>query len=179
MSTLSAATSGYSSKDTTLGYLDQSEQAQAASQSVARQANTANASLIGAAGSQENIYAISYSQAPKDPNNGNTVVHNLKFDQHAQGNNDQVYRTQSDIPAAFRNQRGFQSVGQAQASAPTSFASATYSAAAAQSTMAALPASNTHTVAAVGSGSYNAYGNQGLTVTTPGTNGSLTYGLSA
>ena len=178
-SSLSSTAQAYSDQNGAYFYTNETEQAGAASQAMIRTANLSNASKAGVASSQENIYVSTYSGPPEDPNNGNTDVHKFKFDPNAQGDNDKIYTSMSDVPPGLRAKRFGSSMGR-----PTStkFHTAQMSAAVASSTVTdALNATvQSHPVSAV-SGSASgpaASGSQGASVSVPGANGAYTYGLS-
>lgn len=187
-STASAAYSSYSSKDTTLTYVDQSDQISAASMTIRRTANLANVSKEGAANGQENINLPTYSQALEDPNNGNTIVHKVKFDPNAQGTNDQIYTSINDVPGYLRGMGGFNSGLTTAPANPTVFATPTLSQAVASSSVADVSNTNattmtyhpvTHTTDSTVASGPAAAGTQGSTTVPPtGTNGNHTYSLT-
>lgn len=182
----SSAAAAYSSKDTTTMYVDQSEQVGAAAMTIQRTANLANTSMEGAASGQTNIYIPTYSGPLADPNNGNTAVHKYKFDPNAQGTNDQIYTSINDVPPGMRGFGGFNSGIRAAAANPSTFATATLSAAVAASSVLDLNSATdqSHPVASVthssvSSGSVSS-GDQGASTAPPGVgaNSSLTYSYS-
>lgn len=178
----SAAVSNYGAKNTTHTYVDQSEQVSASAMTTQRTANLGNASKVGAAGGQTNIYASTYSGALADGNNGNTDVHKLKFDINAQGNNDQIYTSIDDVPPGLRNTGSFHSNLVRHARNVGVFGTAALSAAVDGSTASDLntdvvqshPAEDVVTDTSVGA---SASGSQGATALPP--NGdTLTWGLA-
>ena len=182
----SSAAAAYDAKDTTVMYVDQSEQAGAAAMTIQRTANLANTSMEGAASGQTNIYLPTYSAPLVDPNNGNNAVHKFKFDPNAQGINDQVYTSINDVPPGMRGFGGFSSGITAAKPNPSSFATATLSAAIASTSVLDLNTASdqshpveavTHSTVASGA---SASGSQGASTAPPGagTNSSLTYSYS-